>query len=106
MEFEQHCKGNEERLNRLQKDVLVAKQLYDEYVKLPISDRHYQSMEGMVELKQRVNELEEENRELRGLLLKVYDFMKQFVVNGMTLLDKFLETVGVRTRQFFSDKNR
>ena len=60
MEFEQHCKGNEERLDRLQKDVLVAKQLYDEYVKLPISDRHYQSMEGMVEPKQRVNELEEE----------------------------------------------
>lgn len=106
MEFEQHCKGNEERLDRLQKEVIAAKQLYDRYMKLPLSERHYQTMEDIVQLKKRVNELEEENRELRGLLCKAYDFMKQFVLNGMTLLDKFLETVGARTRQFFSDKYR
>ena len=67
MELEQRNKTYEERLDRLQKEVLLAKQLYDEYVRLPLSERHYQSMEEMVNLKQMVSELEEENQELRGL---------------------------------------
>lgn len=61
---------------------------------LPLSDRHYRSMEDMFALTQRVSELEEENRKLHGLLQKAYDFMKSFVIDGMTLLDKFLESVG------------
>lgn len=106
MELEQRNKSYEERLDSLQKEVLLAKQLYDEYVRLPLSERHYQSMEEMVNLKQRVSELEEENQELRGLLRKAYDFMKGFVVNGMTLLDTFLETIGESVQKLFEYRNR
>ena len=106
MELEQRNKSYEERLDSLQKEVLLAKQLYDEYVRLPLSERHYQSMEEMVNLKQRISELEEENQELRGLLRKAYDFMKGFVVNGMTLLDTFLETIGESVQKLFEYRNR
>lgn len=106
MEFEQRIKSSEERLDGLQKKVIIAKQVYDEYARLPLSDRHYQSMEDILELKQKVMELEQENREIRSLLQKAYDFMKGFVINGMTLLDKFLATVGERIKSVFEDRNR
>lgn len=80
--------------------------LYKKYVSLPISDRHYRSMEDMIALTQRVSKLEEENRQLRDLLKKAYDFMKGFVIDGMTLLDKFLETIGNKMKQIFTDKGR
>ncbi len=38
--------------------------------------------------------LQEENESLRELLEKAYEFMKQFVIDGVNLLEKFLESVG------------
>ena len=38
--------------------------------------------------------LREENTTLKELLEKAYEFMKQFVINGVNLLEKFLESVG------------
>lgn len=38
--------------------------------------------------------LREENSKLKELLNKAYDFMKQFVVDGRNLLERFLESVG------------
>lgn len=38
--------------------------------------------------------LQEENKSLKELLEKVYDFMKQFVIDGVNLLEKFMESVG------------
>ena len=35
--------------------------------------------------------LKEEKRSLKDKLEKVYEFMKQFVIGGMNLLEKFLE---------------
>lgn len=38
--------------------------------------------------------LREENSKLKELLNKAYDFMKQFVVDGRNLLERFLESIG------------
>ena len=38
--------------------------------------------------------LREENTTLKELLEKVYEFMKQFVIEGVNLLERFLESVG------------
>lgn len=39
-------------------------------------------------------QLKAENSKLRETLNKAYDFMKQFVVGGRNLLERFLESVG------------
>lgn len=100
----------EEELNvsaeRMQRNLQEAETLYKKYASLSLSDRHYRSMEDMFALTQRVSELEEENKQLRGLLQKAYDFMKNFLLDGKTLLDKFLETIGERVQQIFTDKKR
>lgn len=38
--------------------------------------------------------LREENSTLKELLEKAYEFMKQFVIDGVNLLERFLESVG------------
>lgn len=38
--------------------------------------------------------LQEENKSLRELLEKAYEFMKQFVIDGVNLLERFMESVG------------
>lgn len=38
--------------------------------------------------------LKEENTTLKELLEKAYEFMKQFVIDGVNLLERFLENVG------------
>ena len=38
--------------------------------------------------------LREENTTLKELLGKAYEFMKQFVIDGVNLLERFLESVG------------
>ena len=47
-------------------------------------------IDGMYENEQ----LKTENSKLRETLNKAYDFMKQFVVDGRNLLEKFLESIG------------
>ena len=39
-------------------------------------------------------QLKAENSKLRDMLNKAYDFMKQFVVDGKNLLERFLESIG------------
>ncbi|MBP3233211.1 MAG: hypothetical protein J6M65_02125 [Eubacterium sp.] len=39
-------------------------------------------------------QLKAENSKLRETLNKAYDFMKQFVVDGRNLMERFLESIG------------
>lgn len=39
-------------------------------------------------------QLKAENSKLRETLNKAYDFMRQFVVDGRNLLERFLESIG------------
>lgn len=46
--------------------------------------------EQVIELRYQNQMLREENRSLKDKLEKAYEFMKQFVIGGMNLLEKFL----------------
>lgn len=42
--------------------------------------------------------LREENRSLKEKLEKAYEFMKQFVIGGINLLEKFMEWIGEKVK--------
>ena len=50
-------------------------------------------------LKRQNEELKTENRSLRVKLEKAYDFMKQFTINGMNMLEHFLRSIGEWAQQ-------
>ena len=50
--------------------------------------------EQVIELRYQNQILREENRSLKDKLEKAYEFMKQFVIGGINLLEKFMEWIG------------
>ena len=54
--------------------------------------------EQMIELRYQNQMLREENRSLKDKLEKAYEFMKQFVIGGINLLEKFLKWIGEKVR--------
>ena len=54
--------------------------------------------EQVIELRYQNQMLREENQSLKDKLEKAYEFMKQFVIGGMNLLEKFLEWIGEKVR--------
>ena len=50
--------------------------------------------EKLIDVMYENQRLQEENKSLKELLEKAYDFMKQFVIDGVNLLEKFMESVG------------
>ena len=54
--------------------------------------------EQVIELRYQNQMLWEENRRLKDKLEKAYEFMKQFVIGGMNLLEKFFEWIGERVK--------
>ena len=48
----------------------------------------------MIELRYQNQILREENRSLKDKLEKEYEFMKQFVIGRINLLEKFMEWIG------------
>ena len=50
--------------------------------------------EKMIDVMYENEQLKEENSKRRELLEKAYEFMKQFVLDGRNLLERFLESVG------------
>ena len=71
-----------EEAERLKKELLKTVD-GDDYLK-----------EQVIELRYQNQMLREENRSLKDKLEKVYEFMKQFVIGGINLLEKFLEWIG------------
>ena len=58
-----------------------------------------QEAKGLViELRYQNHILKEENKTLKDKLEKAYEFMKQFVIGGMNLLEKFMEWIGEKVR--------
>ena len=68
-----------EEAERLKKELLGTVDS-DDYLK-----------EQVIELRYQNQMLREENRSLKDRLEKAYEFMKQFVIDGMNLLEKFFE---------------
>jgi chromosome segregation ATPase len=54
--------------------------------------------EQVIELRYQNQMLQEENRSLKDKLEKAYEFMKQFVTDGMNLLEKFMEWIGEKVK--------
>jgi len=71
-----------EETERLKKELLGAVD-GDDYLK-----------EQVIELRYQNQILREENRSLKDKLEKAYEFMKQFVIGGINLLEKFMEWIG------------
>ena len=49
--------------------------------------------EKLIDVMYENQKLREENTTLKELLEKAYEFMKQFVIDGVNLLERFLESV-------------
>ena len=58
----------------------------------------------MIELRYQNQILREENRSLKENLEKAYEFMKQFVLGGINLLEKFLEWIGEKVKDVKKEK--
>ena len=54
--------------------------------------------EQVIELRYQNQVLRKENRTLKDKLEKAYEFMKQFVIGGMNLLEKFSEWIGEKVK--------
>ena len=54
--------------------------------------------EQVIELRYQNQTLQEENRSLKDKLEKAYEFIKQFVTDGMNLLEKFMEWIGEKVK--------
>ena len=51
-------------------------------------------------------ELKAENRTLKEKLNKTYEFMKQFTINGINMLEHFLRRIGEWVQQKVAGMNR
>lgn len=54
--------------------------------------------EQVIELRYQNHILQEEDKSLKDKLEKAYEFIKQFVIVGMNLLEKFKEWIGEKVR--------
>lgn len=77
-----------------------AMQHYEKYRKVEPSERGTAMFDDMLRLKQENMILKNENRTLKEKLQKAYDFMKQFTINGLNMLERFLESIGEKVHSF------
>ena len=57
-------------------------------------------------LKRENEELKAENRSLKAKLEKAYDFMSQFTINGMSMLEHFLRSIDEWVQQKVAGMSR
>ena len=62
-------------------------------------DGDYYLKEEVIRLRYENQNLKEENEGLREKLEKAYEFMKKFVIEGKSVLDKVLEWIGEKVRE-------
>lgn len=77
-----------------------AMQQYEKYRRVEPSERGTAMFDDMLWLKRENMILKDENKTLKEKLQKAYDFMKQFTINGLNMLERFLESVGERMQSF------
>ena len=88
-----------------------AARQYEKYRRIEPSDRGTAMFDDMLRLKRENMILENENKTLKEKLQKAYDFMKQFTINGLNMLESFLQSIGEKVRGFsenidFGGRNR
>ncbi len=60
--------------------------------------------EKIIDVMYENEQLKAENSKLREMLNKAYDFMKQFMVDGSSLLDRFKESIGQAVEKILEGK--
>ncbi len=90
-----------------------AEELIDYFKNTNSGDREKAYFEKMLDLryeneclKRENQELKAENRSLRVKLEKAYDFMRQFTINGMNMLEHFLRSFGEWVQQKVAGMSR
>ena len=91
----------QEDADKLEKRAVLAEQIYDYFKDTSASEREHEYFERILDLiyyngnlKSETQELKRENSRLREKLEKAYDFMRQFTIGGMNMLEKFLRSIG------------
>ncbi len=81
----------EEKATKLEKKAEIAEQVYE----MACGAGGNEALrEKLIDVMYENEQLKAENSKLRETLNKAYDFMKQFVVDGRNLLERFLESIG------------
>lgn len=62
--------------------------------------------ERLIDVMYENQKLREENTTLKELQEKAYEFMKQFVIDGVNLLERFLESVGKVVGNVYKKQNK
>lgn len=89
---EEELERLEEKESEMLKKAQLAEKLYDVMIKMGMDDDYLR--ERYVDVMYENQQLREENSRLQEMLDKALDFMKQFVVDGRSVLDRFKEKVG------------
>ena len=83
-------------LRNAQTEVTVAKKLKAQLMQEMDGEDYLK--EQVIELRYQNTVLKEENQSLKEKLNQAYEFMKQFVIEGMNLLEKFKLWIGEKVR--------
>lgn len=89
--IEAYIKTKSDEIFVLEKKAEIAKMVYDMACG---SGGNENLREKLIDVMYENEQLKAENSKLRELLEKAYEFMKQFVLDGRNLLERFLESVG------------
>lgn len=96
----------QEDADKAEKRAVLAEQVYDYFNDTSASERENEYFERILDLtyensklKAENQELKRENSRLREKLQQAYDFMKQFTIGGMNMLEKFLRSIGEWVQQ-------
>ena len=81
----------EEKATKLKRKAEIAEQVYEMACG---SGGNEALREKLIDVMYENEQLKAENSKLRETLNKAYDFMKQFVMDGRNLLERFLESIG------------
>ena len=81
----------EEKATKLERKVEIAERVYEMACG---SGGNEALIEKLIDVMYENEQLKAENSKLRETLNKAYDFMKQFVMDGRNLLERFLESIG------------
>ena len=82
----------------------AAEQVFD--MMMATDSPYYDLREKLVNVIYENEKLKEENSKLKETLNKAYDYMKQFVVDGRNMLERFKENVGQVTDRFWDGFKR
>lgn len=81
----------EEKTTKLERKAEIAEMVYE---MARGSGGNEDLRDKLIDVMYENEQLKAENSKLRETLNKAYDFMKQFVVDGRNLLERFLESIG------------